>query len=441
MSTTPDHREILRLAVPAFFALVAEPIFLLIDSAIIGHLGIAPLAGLGIASNILLTAAGVLIFLAYGTTAIVARRLGAGDRRGAISAGIDGIWLGIILGVAAAAIVGLGARWFVDAFGPTPAVAEQATTYLHISAFGLPGMVVVLAATGLLRGLQDTRTPMVVAITGFAANAALSYLLVYPAGLGIAGAAWGTVIAQTGMALTLVIVAIRAARTHHASLRFTPGGVLHAARGGIPLLIRTLALRATLILTTWVATAQGDVNLAAHQLAMVLWTALSFMLDALAIAAQALVGKSLGAGDTAATHRLTATLVRWGLLYGALVGVALFAIRFFLPQLFTSDEAVAATLVAALVVVAVGQPVSGVAFVLDGVLIGAGDARWLAWAQVVFFVLYIPMALAVHWAAPAGPTGLVWLWVAFSAFMLVRALGLWWRSRSSAWLVTGSDAA
>src|SRR3954451_5886591 len=206
-----DDREILRLAIPAFLALVAEPLFLLADSAIVGHLGTEALAGLGVASSILLTAAGVFVFLAYGTTSVVARRLGAGDETGAVAAGVDGLWLSIGLGALTAVGMAVAAPWLCALIGGSPGVQEQATTYLRISAFGIPGMLVVLGATGLLRGLQDTRTPLVVAVAGFGANILLNLGLVYGAGLGIAGSALGTVVAQTGMAVALVITVLRKA--------------------------------------------------------------------------------------------------------------------------------------------------------------------------------------------------------------------------------------
>lgn len=194
---------------PAFLALVAEPLFLLADSAIVGHLGTSALAGLGVASAVLLTAVNIFVFLAYGTTAVVARRLGAGDQRGAISAGVDGIWLALLLGTLGAVGTALFAAPLVQVFGAGPDVAAEAVTYLRWSALGIPSMLVVLAATGVLRGLQDTRTPLVAAVVGFTANAALSLLLVHGVGWGIAGAAIGTVIAQTGMALALVLVVVR----------------------------------------------------------------------------------------------------------------------------------------------------------------------------------------------------------------------------------------
>ena len=175
-------RDILRLAVPALGALVAEPLFLLADTAMIGHLGAAPLAGLGLASAVLQTIIGLMIFLAYATTPSVARRLGAGDERGAVASGVDGLWLALALGTVLGVIGWLASPWLVGAFGASAEVAAQATTYLTISMAGLPAMLVVFAATGLLRGLQDTRTPLWVAGVGFTANIALNALFIY--GLG-----------------------------------------------------------------------------------------------------------------------------------------------------------------------------------------------------------------------------------------------------------------
>jgi len=440
VSGTPGHRrEIVRLAVPAFLALIAEPLFLLADSAIVGHLGTAPLAGLGVASAVLLTAANLFIFLAYGTTAAVARRLGAGDLRSALSSGIDGLWLAVLLGLLAAVALATFAAPFADLFGASGEATGQAVTYLGISAAGLPGMLVVLAATGVLRGLQDTRTPLVASVIGFTANAVLSFLLVHPVGLGIAGAAWGTVIAQTGMAAGLVVVVVRGARRHEAPMAPHPGGVLRAALGGVPLLVRTLALRAVLLITTWYAAGLGEAELAAHQVAMTVWSALAFALDALAIAGQAITGKSLGAGDVAGTREATSTMLRWGVWFGVVLGVLVVAGHRVIPLGFSSDPRVHTALAAALLVVALGQPVAGVAFVLDGVLIGAGDTRWLAVAQTLFLLAYLPMVGVLLVLDLDGTRGLVGLWLAFTAFMTVRSLGLWLRSRSEAWMVVGAS--
>ncbi len=303
-----------------------------------------------------------------------------------------------------AVVVALTARPISAAFGASEAVIEQATTYLRISSLGLPAMLVILAVTGVLRGLQDTRTPLVASVAGFSANVVLNLVFVYGLHWGIAGSAWGTVIAQTGMAIGLVAVVLVRARALGAELTPHPGRVLAAARTGVPLLVRTLALRATLLVTTWVAASLGDVTLASHQVALTIWSFLAFALDALAIAAQALTGRSLGAGDT---RRGSARPPRrWsGGGSGAGSGSASSSwpassvhARPSSPPTPRSGQALSA----ALVVVGLGQAVAGYVFVLDGVLIGAGDGRWLAWGQLATFVAYLPLALAVRALGPSG---------------------------------------
>ena len=434
------RREIVGLAVPAFLALIAEPLFLLADAAIIGHLGTAELAGLGVASAALVTAAGIFVFLAYGTTSVVARHLGAGDERSAVSAGIDGFWLALGLGALTAAAVAVWAGPISAVFGASPAALEQATTYLRISALGIPAMLVVLAVTGVLRGLQDTTTPLVASVVGFGANIVLNLVFVYRLHWGIAGSAWGTVIAQTGMGVALVSVLLVKARARHARLRPHPARVLAAGRTGIPLLVRTLALRATLLATTWVAASLGDVTLAAHQVAMTVWAFLAFALDALAIAGQAITGRALGAGDRGGVRLAMGTMVRWGVWGGLALGLVIAGLHSVVPPLFTPDPAVQEALGAALVVVGLGEAVAGYVFVLDGVLIGAGDGWWLAWGMVATFVAYLPLLLAVRSAGPSGsPThDVVVLWAAFTAFMVIRGVALGWRARGDDWMVVGA---
>ncbi len=431
---TATDREILRLAVPAFAALVSEPLFLLADAAIVGHLGTAQLGGLGVAAAILQTLLGVFVFLAYGTTSSVARRLGAGQRAAALTQGMDGIWLALGLGLVVA-VVGVGlATPLVGLFDPSDAVTPYAVTYLSTSALGLPSMFVVLAATGVLRGLLDTRTPLVVMVGANLANIALNVTLVYGLDLGIAGSAWGTVLAQTGAAAALLAVVVRSARHHGASLVPDLAGIRLAGRTGVPLVVRTVTLRAALLMTTYVATAQGDTAIAAHQLAFTIWTFLTFALDALAIAAQAMTGKSLGAADLEGTHTVTRRLMWWGFWTGVLFALALVALRGLLAPLFTGDVAVQQLFVAVLLVVAVQQPVAGLVFVLDGVLIGAGDGPYLAWAGVVTLACFAPLAYAVH----VSSGGLLWLWAAFCGFMVARLVTLVARERTGAWMVTGA---
>jgi putative MATE family efflux protein len=427
-------REIIALAVPAFGALVAEPLFVMADSAIVGHLGTAQLAGLGVASALLTTAVSVFVFLAYATTAAVSRRVGADDLPAAIRQGMDGIWLALLLGAAVIAVVLPTAPSLVELFGASDTAAPYATTYLRISSLGIPAMLIVLAATGVLRGLQDTRTPLYVAIGGFLANAVLNVALVYGAGLGIAGSAWGTVIAQAGMAAVYLTVVVRGAREHGASLRPDAAGIRASAQAGVPLLVRTLSLRAILMIATAVAARLGDADIAAHQIILSLWSLLAFALDAIAIAGQAIIGRYLGAGDAQGARNVCRRMVEWAVAVGVVLGVLVVITRpAFLP-LFTGDPAVKDTALPALVIVALSQPICGVVFVLDGVLMGAGDGPYLAWAMLITLAVFTPAALLV----PEFGGGLTALWAAMTLMMAVRLVTLWVRTRSGRWVVTGA---
>ncbi|MEV7427157.1 MATE family efflux transporter [Streptomyces sp. NPDC091212] len=427
-------REIIALAVPAFGALVAEPLFVMVDSAIVGHLGTPQLAGLGIAAALLTTAVSIFVFLAYATTAAVARRVGAGDLKAAIRQGMDGIWLAMLLGAGVIAVTLPTAPWLIGLFGASDTAAPYAVTYLRISSLGIPAMLIVLAATGVLRGLQDTRTPLYVAIGGFSANAVLNVALVYGAGLGIAGSAWGTVIAQWAMAAVYLVVVVRGARRHGASLRPDAAGIRASAQAGVPLLVRTLSLRAVLMIATAVAARLGDADIAAHQIILSLWSLMAFALDAIAIAGQAIIGRYLGAGDTKGAREICRRMVQWGIASGVLLGALIVAARPLFIPLFTGDQVVRDTLLPALLVVAVTQPIAGVVFVLDGVLMGAGDGPYLARAMLVTLAVFAPVALLV----PQLGGGLTALWWAMGLMMAIRMLTLWLRTRSGHWLVTGA---
>jgi MATE family, multidrug efflux pump len=427
-------REILRLAVPAFRALVAEPLFLLADSAIVGRLGTVPLGGLAVASQALTTLVGISIFLAYGTTAAVARQLGAGNRQAAIRQGIDGLWLATLIGVAVLAICWPLAGQIVHAFGGSPQVSGQGIIYLRISLLGAPAMLLVLAGTGVLRGLQDTRTPLAVAVAANVVNVILNAILVLVLHWGIAGSAWGTAIAQTGTAAVYLVVVGRGAR--RAGVSFAPdwAGLRTAAFAGASLVVRTIALQAALIITTAIAARQGDAAIAAHQVAFRIWGLLAFALDAIAIAGQAITGRYLGAGDAAGARAATNRMITWGAVYGVIFGLVVLIARPWLPDLFAVTPHVRSLLAGVLIIVAVQQPAAGVVFVLDGVLIGAGDQDYLAVTGLLNLAIFAVAAAAVV----TSHGGLIALWIAFSVWLLSRLATLTLRARSSRWLVTGA---
>lgn len=434
MKTADHRREVLALAVPAFATLVSEPLLLMADSAIVGRLGAQPLAGLSLAASLIGLLSGLCVFLAYGTTATVARRLGAGDRDGALAGGIDGMFLAAGLGVVIAVALHAGGRWALGLYGAPPAVVDQAYAYLRVAAYGFPFLLLMLASTGVLRGLQDTRTPLFVAIGVNLANIALNLVLVQGIGMGISGSATGTLIAQAAAAAILTAVVVRGARREGAVLRPDPGGVLAAARSGVWLFIRTAALQTSVVTASVVAAHTGAQGLAAHQVANSLWSFLAFALDAIAIAAQAIIGRFLGAGDAPTVRGLTTMMVRWGIGWGVVLGGLILATHSVLPRLFIADPVVWRTASGALVVIALLQPIAGVVFVLDGVLIGAGDARYLALGGVLVTLAYLPFAL---WVDRAG-AGVVWLWAAYGISLVARLVALGTRARGGAWLRVGA---
>ncbi|GAA4052926.1 MATE family efflux transporter [Nonomuraea soli] len=431
MPITPRDREILRLAVPAFGALVAEPLFLVADYAIVGHgLGTTAVGALGVAGAVLTTLINLCVFLAYGTTASVARQTGAGRHREAMRSGVDGMWLALGIGVALIVLGWPLAPSVVELFGAAPEQTEMAVTYLRISLLGTPGMLLVLAGTGVLRGLQDTMTPLVVAVASFVLNAVLNAWFVLGMDWGIAGSAWGTVIAQTAGAVVYLVTVARSAARLGIPLGPDLSGIRRAGTAGIALLIRTVCLRVVLLVATAVATRMGSAELAAFALASQIWTLMAFALDAIAIAGQALTGRALGAGDIAETRAATRRMVQWGLWSGVVLGLLVIAARPVIPGLFAADPQVTAELLAVLWPVALLQPICGIVFVLDGVLIGAGDQRYLAWAGIWNTLVFLPAALF----AP----DLVLLWCALGVWMVARLVALGTRAYGSAWLVTGA---
>ena len=433
--STGHDREILRLAVPAFGALAAEPLYVLADTAIVGHLGTRPLGGLGVAGAVLSVAFGIFNFLAYGTTATVARRLGAGDRKAAAEHGVAGVWLALGLGVTLA-VLGIALSGpIVSAMGASARVAPYARTYLRISLLGAPFLLVSLAGTGYLRGLQDTRTPLVIALCANAVNLGLELFLVYGLRLGIAGSAWGTVIAQIGAALAYLAIVRRNVRHSGASIGPNRAQLRAAAAFGAHLTVRTGSLLLAFTAATSIASRIGDGQVAAHQIAFQLWLLLALCLDAIAIAGQAIVGRALGAGDAEGTRAASRRMLQWGVVVGAILGLLVLAGDPLLALAFTRDAAVRSELRPVLVAVALMQPLGGAVFVLDGILIGAGDVRYLALAMAGATLCFVPCAVLVL----ASGAGLIALWSALFVFMFARLYGMGRRFRGDRWLVTGAS--
>ncbi|MDV2978130.1 UNVERIFIED_CONTAM: MATE family efflux transporter [Actinomycetes bacterium ARC8] len=432
-------RQILALAVPALGALIAEPLFLMADSAIVGHLGVAELAGAALGTTVLHTAVGLMIFLAYATTPAVARALGAGDPGKAMAAGRDGMWFAVVLGLVLSLAGYFGAGRLVRLMGGEGATAQFAVDYINYSMPGLTAMLLVLAATGVLRGMQDTKTPLVVATVGFGLNIVLNFILVYWADMSVAGAALGTSIAQWMMALVYLWMIFPRIRAQGISLAPSWSGFISTGQVGSWLMLRNLSMRAALLLTVLVATNAGTQTLAAHQLVFTIFSFLAFALDALAIAAQALIGQELGRGDAEQVRKLTGIMSRWGIYFGVATGILLFATSWVFPMMFTQDEQIRQLTTIGLWVLALSQPLCGLVFVLDGVLIGAGDARYLGLVGVLNLVVYAPMLWVIHVFAQDATSAILWIWVAFAlGYMAARGVTLSLRAKNTAWMRLGS---
>lgn len=420
---------------PAFGALVAEPLYVLADTAVVGRIGTDELAGLAVASSALLTGYAIFIFLAYGTTAAVSRLLGAGREGSAAHQAVQGLWLAGVIGVVMTALVLGFAGPIVELLGGTGAVRTNALVYLRISAIGIIFQLLTFAGTGYLRGRQDTRTPLLVAIGAAVANLVIELVLINGLGYGIGASALSTVIAQAGGALVYLRLITTATSRLGAALRPDWSAIRRLGRAGWDLLVRTLALRMSLTLFTAIAARIGAEEVGAHEVAFAIWSLLALALDAIAIAGQAMVGRFLGAGDVDTARQVGRRMLELGTVAGTFAGAVVLLGRPVLPDVFSNDPDVLHLAGFLLLFVAVLQPVNGAVFVLDGLLIGAGDMSFLAKAMVGAALLTAPVAIAV---AVLG-LGIGWVWGAITVLMLARLGVLALRWRSGAWAVVGAE--
>jgi putative MATE family efflux protein len=411
-------RRILRLAFPALGALAVEPLYVLVDTAIIGRVGTDELAGLAVAAAVLALVFAGSNFLTYGTTQRVAHHVGAGDRAGAAGVGVQALWLSLFVGLPAAPLLAFGAPGIVSVFGASGAVADHAVEYLQIRAVAVPFMLVTLAAQGVLRGVSDYRSPLVVLAVTNAGNVVLELVLVFGVGLGIAGAAWSTVAAQITAALAFaVLVRHRVALTP--SWRPQWSGQAPLLLAGRHLLLRVGAMLGVLSGTTAIAARTDAPTLAAHQVVMSMFLLVALTLDALAVPAQTIVAEELGRGGRAAARVVADRVVRLSIMAGAALTLLLALGAPVLPSVFSPDPAVASRATAGLLILAVSMVPAAVAFAHDGVLIGAGDYRFLGVAAVGYLVAVAPLGaltLAVEGLGIAG------LWTTLAAWMLLRAV-------------------
>lgn len=423
-------RTILRLAVPALATLAVEPLYVLVDTAIIGHLGTVPLGGVALAATALNTVFFVVTVLEYGITARVAFHLGGNRAQQAAGVMVQGLWLGAATGLALGAVLATAARPLASVLGGDGAILDAAVTYLRISALGAPLLLVSLVAIGYLRGIQDTRTPLYVALAANAVNAVLEVAFVYGLDLGVAGSAWSTVIAQAGAATWYLAILVRHARASSAPARPDRRELRRLVRSGGHLSIRTGALLGTIALFTAVAARIDAHTLAGHQIALQIETFLALTVDGLAIAAQALVGAALGAGNVGEARAVGRRLLQWGAVMGIALAALLALASPVLPVVFTSDELVRDRATTGLLLVALLQIPASFVFVLDGVLLGAGDDAYQGWSNVAALVAALPVA-AVVLASPS--LGIAGVWVGMNVWMVARLVANGTRFATSAW--------
>jgi putative MATE family efflux protein len=429
---SPYDREILTLALPALGALAAEPLYLLADTAMVGHLGTQELAALAIAGTLIAGAFTLFNFLTYGTTAQVARLQGAGEAQAAGRIAAQALWLSSAIGLGLTVVLAGAAVPLVDLMGGEGRTGDLAVLYLRIGSLGLSFALIALAGQGYLRGISDLRTPLVIVVAANAANVILNLLFIYGFGWGLAGSAWATVLAQAGMGAAFVCALLAApADSRRPSLeRMRPLG-----RIGGQIFVRTTALYASFLVASAVLARVGEASLGAHQIAFQLFIFLALVLDAIAIAGQVIVGRSLGAGDADGAYRAARRMIELSVVAGVLFALVMLALIDVIPRAFTSDPRVVERAQEIWPLFALMQPANGAVFALDGILIGAGDTRFLMWGMLLASIgVFVPIALG----SLALGLGIVGVWTGLVALILVRLATCGWRFRGRRWAVVGS---
>jgi putative MATE family efflux protein len=424
-------RQVLGLAVPALGVLAAEPLYLLVDTAVVGHLGAVPLGALSVGAIVLAQVTTQLTFLSYGTTARTARLHGAGRRAEAVAEGVQATWLAIAVGLLLVGVGQLLARPVAELLAGEGEVADAAVGWLRTALLGTPFILVTMAGNGWMRGVQDARRPLRYVLAGNAISAVLCPVLVYGLGWGLEGSAVANVAAQVISASLF----LRALWVERVPLRPQPARMRAQLALGRDLVLRSLAFQACFVSATTVAARESTAAVGAHQIVLQLWSFLALVLDSLAIAAQSLVGAALGAGAARRARGLAWQVTRYGLVFGTGLGALFAALSGVLPRVFTSDAAVLGEVPHAWWFFVALQPVAGVVFALDGVLLGAGDAAYLRTATIVAaatgFLPFVWLSFAFGW-------GLAGIWTGLTLFMLVRLATVLGRARSGRWAVLGA---
>ncbi|HZZ46495.1 MAG TPA: MATE family efflux transporter [Pseudonocardia sp.] len=441
MSTVPvadsGAKALLRLAAPALLVLAAEPLYLLVDTAVVGHLGAIPLAGLAIGAVLLAQVSTQLTFLSYGTTARSARLFGAGRRTDAIAEGVQATWLAMGIGLVAIAVgqlvAGPVARALAGGQGP---IADAAVTWLRVALCGAPLVLITLAGNGWMRGLQDVARPMRYVLLGNGLSALACPLLVYGPGalpaLGLVGSAIANVAGQTIGA----VLFLRALLSERVPVKPVPTMLRAQLMLGRDLVLRSLGFQVCFLSAAAVAARFGAASVAAHQVVLQLWNLQSLVLDSLAIAAQSLIGAALGGSAPDQARQLANRVARYGLILGCGFGGLFAALAGVLPHVFTDDASVLAAIPVPWWFFVALQPIAGLVFALDGVLLGAGDAAYLrTWTLLGAGCGFLPLI----WLSLAFGWGLAGIWTGLAMFMLIRLISVVVRNRSGGWAVPGAS--
>ena len=421
MSRRPTDRRILALAVPALGSLAVEPLYVLVDTAIVGRLGTAQLGGLALAASVLALVVAGCNFLTYGATERVAHRLGAGRGEDAADVGVQTLWLSVLVGLVVAPLIGFGAPVLARVLGGRGDVLDHATTYLQISAVGLPFVLVTLGAQGVQRGASDYRRPLVILLIANLVNTVLEVLFVFGFDWGVRGSAWSTVIAQVGAAVAFGVMVRRhlvAARARRPSWR----GMAPLMSAGKYLILRVASMLVVFTGATAVAARVDAPTLAAHQIVNSMFGFLALVLDSLAIPAQTIVAEELGRAGRDAAADVAGRSARLSLLAGAALAVPLAAAAPLLPHAFTDDPAVIDRAGPALWFLAALLLPGAVAFAYDGSLIGAGDYRFLGRAAFAYLALAVPLGVIVLAVNNDPVLGIAGIWGALTAWMALRAI-------------------
>lgn len=422
-----NFRTVLGLALPALGVLAATPLYLLLDTAVVGRLGAEQLAALGAATTIQAQVTTQLTFLSYGTTARSARAFGAGDAPGAVAEGVQATWVAVVVGVTLAAAIMVAAPRLCFWLSGDPTVAAAATEWLRVAALGIPLVLLIMAGNGWLRGLQNTRLPLLFTLAGVIPSAVLVPFAV--ARFGLVGSAWANL---CGECITSALFFGALVRAHSGSWRPQWPMIKAQLVLGRDLIARSLSFQVTLISAAAVAARFGAASLAAHQVLLQVWNLLTMVLDSLAIAAQTLVGSALGgAVGAAGVRRVASRVTLYSVILSVILAATMAAGAWWLPNIFTNSAEVQEAMSGPWWIMVAMVIVGGVVFALDGVLLGAADAAFLRKTTMAAVLCgFLPAV----WLALLFDAGVFGVWCGIAVFLCIRLIAVTWRYRSDAWM-------